>query len=226
MKNAFYLHANLKLMPNIKEVIMGNHLTPISVALICGLMWYAASGCAMKDDSSDRRGIISKKINAPRKGTMPSPNLKHVKRKTVISQKKAMKHPPYNPKNKPNPFVPQFQLGSSREKPGVPRPIPWEICRDRSELTHLSLSQLKLVAVIRTNSGNCALLQEASNRGHVVKENNCIGVNFGRVSRIFSDKIVIEERFEDFTDDGSGGWKKGIVTRKKEIKMQKPKTDA
>jgi Tfp pilus assembly protein PilP len=57
----------------------------------------------------------------------------------------------------------------------------------------LDFSQLKLVAIILSDKGNSAMVEDASGKGYVLKEGTYVGRNSGRVSRILKDKVIIEE---------------------------------
>jgi len=73
---------------------------------------------------------------------------------------------------------------------------------------------LKLVGIIRAESGNRALVEEATGKGYIIKKGTYIGINAGRVSEILGDRVIVEEEDEDFS---------GAVTiRKRELKLQKP----
>jgi type IV pilus assembly protein PilP len=64
-------------------------------------------------------------------------------------------------------------------------------------LEKLDFSQLKLVAIILSDKGNNAMVEDASGKGYVLKEGTHVGINSGKVSRILKDKIIIEEKLRD-----------------------------
>jgi len=70
------------------------------------------------------------------------------------------------------------------------------------------------VGIIRSPSGNRALVQETSGKGYVVKKGTYIGTNSGKIVQILKDTIIIEEESEDI-------YGKVSIT-KKPIKLQKP----
>jgi type IV pilus assembly protein PilP len=78
----------------------------------------------------------------------------------------------------------------------------------------VDLSQLKLVGIIRAQSGNRALVQEASGKGYIVTKGTYIGIRCGRVSEIEKDKVIVEEEDIDFSGE--------ITTRTRELKLQRP----
>jgi len=133
----------------------------------------------------------------------------------------------YTHKEKTDPFVPLFKAekppaktalekrgkeagevkkgkGKKERKKRIPR----------TPLEKVDLSQLKLVAILRSESGNRALMQDASGKGYVVKKGTYIGIHGGKVAEIFEDRVIIEEEVKD----ASGK----IVISRKELKLQKP----
>jgi type IV pilus assembly protein PilP len=94
----------------------------------------------------------------------------------------------YNPAGKPDPFKPFIQLtpvrGASRNVPMTP-------------LQKFEIGQLKLVAIISLPEGNIALVEDGAGKGYFVKKGTLIGKNDGKVTKIFKDKVVIEEIYQD-----------------------------
>ena len=86
--------------------------------------------------------------------------------------------------------------------------------KPRTPLEALDSSQLKLVGVMLSEKGNKALVEDASGKGHVIREGTYIGTNAGRVSRILKDRVIIEEEIEDVQGR--------IRTQKRIIKLNKP----
>jgi type IV pilus assembly protein PilP len=117
----------------------------------------------------------------------------------------------YNPKGKLDPFAPLI-----KEKP-VALPVKHRKAVRRKLLTpleKLDLSQLKLVAILRAQSGNKALVEEDSGKGYIIKKGTYIGTNAGRVTNILPDRIIVEEEVEDIYGKISVG--------KKEIELKPP----
>ena len=117
----------------------------------------------------------------------------------------------YNPRGKADPFEPLVEekpiVVAKQRKKRIPR----------TPLEKISLSQLKLVAIIRGPSGNKACVEEASGKGYIIKKGDYIGLNSGKVVKILSDNIVIEEEVENSIGD--------LTKRQKEIKLPKPVGD-
>jgi type IV pilus assembly protein PilP len=110
-----------------------------------------------------------------------------------------------------NPFLPLFSDASA-----APKEKNHKRQRDPKELTPLEkvdLSQLKLVATLRADSGNKALMEDSTGKGYVVKEGTYIGINSGSIVEITNKSIVVEEEIETLTGD--------VKIQKREIKLQK-----
>jgi type IV pilus assembly protein PilP len=103
----------------------------------------------------------------------------------------------YNPEGKLDPFASLY-----KEKPAViptGQQLSPEPKRPLTPLEKVDLSQLKLVAIIRAMSGNLALVEEASGKGYVIKKGTYIGTRSGKVGKILPDRIIVEEKSEDFS---------------------------
>jgi len=117
----------------------------------------------------------------------------------------------YNPEGKLDPFAPLIKA-----KP-VNLPVKHRKAVRRKLLTpleKLDLSQLKLVGILRAQSGNKALVEEDSGKGYVIKKGTYIGIHSGKVAKILPDRIIIEEEVEDIYGK--------ISVQKKEIKLKPP----
>jgi len=117
----------------------------------------------------------------------------------------------YNPEGKLDPFAPLIKekpvnLSAKHRKAVRRKPL--------TPLEKLDLSQLKLVAILRAQSGNRALVEEDSGKGYVIKKGTYIGTHSGKVAEILSDRIVVEEEVEDIYGK--------ISVRKREIKLKPP----
>ena len=113
----------------------------------------------------------------------------------------------YIARGKIDPFEPLFKdtpVFRKKKKKRIPR----------TPLEKLSLGQLKLVAIIRAQSGNKALVEESSGKGYVIKKGTYIGLNSGKIVKIEKDNIIIEEEIQDIEGN--------IIVRQRELKLQKP----
>lgn len=94
----------------------------------------------------------------------------------------------YNPAGKPDPFRPFIQLTPAKRVSGHLPLTP---------LQKFEVSQLKLVAIISTPEGNIALVEDATGKGYFLKKGTLVGKNDGKVTKIFRDKVIIEEVYQD-----------------------------
>jgi type IV pilus assembly protein PilP len=78
----------------------------------------------------------------------------------------------------------------------------------------MELSQLKVMGIIRAETGNRALVEEASGKGYIVKKGTYIGLNEGVVSKILKDRIIVRETVENYYGE--------VKIRNRELKIQKP----
>jgi type IV pilus assembly protein PilP len=77
----------------------------------------------------------------------------------------------------------------------------------------MTLSQLKLVAVVMGENRKIAMVEEATGKGYEVKIGTYMGKNEGQVVDIQPDRIVVREMGMDF---------KGVVTERfQELKLHK-----
>jgi len=116
----------------------------------------------------------------------------------------------YDPAGKIDPFEPLF-----KETPGIKSGSQQHADTagaEATELEKIDLSQLKLTGIILAASGNKALVQEASGRGHVISKGTYIGLHGGRVTAVMGDKVIIEEKMKDV--------KGRIFFRKTELKIR------
>jgi type IV pilus assembly protein PilP len=119
----------------------------------------------------------------------------------------------YNPEGRFDPFEPLF-----KEEPQIPQVVDQKGQRQKrvpqTPLERISLSQLKISAIIRAASGNRGLVEDATGKGYVVEKGTYIGLNSGKVTRIEPDRIVIEEEIENILGE--------LVIQSTELKLQKP----
>ncbi|MDT8379534.1 MAG: pilus assembly protein PilP [Desulfotignum sp.] len=118
--------------------------------------------------------------------------------------------PSYEAKSSLDPFMPLIQ-----EKPATPSGA-GEPDRPRRILTPLekmSLSQIKLVAVVMGENLKIAMVEEATGKGYEVRIGTYMGKNGGQVVDIQPDRIIVREMVMDF---------KGIMTERfQEVKLHK-----
>jgi type IV pilus assembly protein PilP len=120
----------------------------------------------------------------------------------------------YDPRGKHDPFESLFEMET--EHVGA-APTRKKVQKRRMPLTPLqkvSLSQLKLVAIVLSPTGNKALVEEPSGKGYVISKGTYIGQNYERVKEILKDRVIVEGEVEDFM---TGSTK----LQKIELKLQK-----
>jgi len=120
----------------------------------------------------------------------------------------------YNPDGRFDPFEPLF-----KEQPDVQAEEPKatgkrEKRKPQTPLERVALSQLKVTAIIRSPSGNRALVEDATGKGYVVKKGTYVGLNAGQVVDIDKDRIVVEEEVENVMGE--------LRIENSELKLQKP----
>ncbi len=195
---------------------VGNRLTLI--LLVSCFLW----NCGDQKEPA-KAPVVSKKISAP---STPDPSKKiedgqtDTSAKTPVSTTVAQKEETsvakriYDPKDRLNPFTPLFrdenkeaeadQTGKSKRKKRIPQ----------TPLERISLNQLKLVAIIRTSSGNRALVEDNTSKGFIIKNGTYIGLNSGIVTQINASSVIVEEEIENLMGE--------LILQNTEIKLQKP----
>ncbi|NQT70204.1 MAG: pilus assembly protein PilP [Desulfobacteraceae bacterium] len=117
----------------------------------------------------------------------------------------------YNPQGKLDPFEP---LLKEKEVAAV---MPRKKTKKRKPLTpleKLDLSQLKLVGVIRSLSGNRALVEDATGKGYVVTKGTYIGTRSGKIVDILADRVIVAEEVENIYGK--------VSVQKRPLIIQKP----
>jgi type IV pilus assembly protein PilP len=97
----------------------------------------------------------------------------------------------YDPTGKRDPFQP-FIAAQTPVKP-VGEAIP------ATPLQKYDLSQLKLVAIIVGTGEGSAMVQDSEGKGYIIKKGVYVGTNFGKVKTVLKDRVIIEERYKDYT---------------------------
>lgn len=122
----------------------------------------------------------------------------------------------YQPEGKIDPFAdpfkkdeaPQQDEDEEAEDPNKPDRI------RQTPLERIDLSQLTLVGVIKFASGHKAIVEETSGKGYMIQKGTYIGTNYGQVTEIQNDRIIIQEKVKDYL----GKYK----DRTSQLKLQKP----
>jgi len=180
-------HENLKQSKNVKDE--DDNIKKIDDKILLNNKKNLKQENQKKDISNNIKNTIIAKTDK-----------EHSKNNNDLSKSLQIKYY-YNPKGKIDPFKP---LISKKKKDTSPDPIKEQkkkqLTRKRylTQLEKFDISQLKLTAVIMTKKGGKGIVEEASGRGYVVKTGTYIGLNNGKVSDIFLDRIIIKEPEQGF----------------------------
>lgn len=74
-----------------------------------------------------------------------------------------------------------------------------EAAQELTELQRFELDQLRLVAVVSRISTPYAMVEDPSGKGHTLTRGTLIGKNWGQVSQVREDCVVINEEYRDYT---------------------------
>ncbi|MCC7380250.1 MAG: pilus assembly protein PilP [Deltaproteobacteria bacterium] len=94
----------------------------------------------------------------------------------------------YSPIGKRDPFRSIFE--DLQEKQGDEK---------KTELQKFDIDQLKPVAVVTGRAAPYAMVEDPTGKGHTLTRGTLIGKNWGRVSAINKDCIIIKEEYRDYT---------------------------
>ena len=112
--------------------------------------------------------------------------------KKAIKIEKEDEH--YDFEGKIDPFQPLVS-DKAEEEETIDEEMPKRIL---TPLEKIDLSAIKLVAVVRTDAKNIAMVEEASGKGYIVKLGTYMGRNHGRVSEIKSNSIMVRELIKNY----------------------------
>ncbi len=195
---------------------VGNRLT--LVLLVSCFLW----NCGDQKEPS-KAPVVSKKISAP-STPVPSPKTEDTPTETstttTVSTTAAEDEAAtvakriYDPKERLNPFIPLFRDDDKEAADDQPSKSKRKKRIPQTPLERISLNQLKLVAIIRTSSGNRALVEDNTSKGFIIKNGTYIGLNSGIVTQINANSVIVEEEIENLMGE--------LVLQNTEIKLQKP----
>jgi type IV pilus assembly protein PilP len=184
-----------------------------SCLLGCSLLLW---GCSQQTGDPQSKKVISHKIKIQKNPVLPQTETAseiRVEKKTqmntklsnitaseyVTVQKASIQHNDLSATSvladavsKVDPFAPLFQDQPAAKK------LKTRISKSNSRmpktpLETMDISQLKLVGIIQSPSGNKALVEEASGKGYIIAVGTYIGLHAGQVRQISKDKIIIDE---------------------------------
>lgn len=70
---------------------------------------------------------------------------------------------------------------------------------ERTELQKFELDQLKLVGIVSRIATPYAMVEDPDGKGHTLTRGKLIGKNWGRVSQITPECVIIKEEYRDYT---------------------------
>jgi Tfp pilus assembly protein PilP len=95
----------------------------------------------------------------------------------------------YDPTGKTDPFKSFIAEQESVEEKKKRKP--------KTYLETLDLSQLDLVAIILSRSGNWAMVRDSKGLGYVITKGTPIGINEGVVHEIKDKEVIVREQYKD-----------------------------
>ena len=114
----------------------------------------------------------------------------------------------YNPLGRRDPFAPIVVKEEKQEKLG-----------ERPPLERYNFSDFKLTAIIWGGFGYNAMVEAPDGKGYLVRIGTIMGPNKGVVKKITADKMIIEEKYKNFS--GETERKENVIElRKKQEDMQ------
>jgi len=166
----------------------------------------------MKGVSEKKKAPIGKKTTKKEVPDKTTPTKEKVATgKTATGKKK--EYPRYTPSKKIDPFIPLFRDKTEPVPDGTPR-VSKLVCKRDTPLKKVDLSQLFLRGIVLSESGNKALVEDATGKGYVIKYGTPIGVNCGKVVKIQEGLVIVEEKVEDFSGK--------IKSEERKLELQKP----
>jgi type IV pilus assembly protein PilP len=105
---------------------------------------------------------------------------------TALPEKEA---PAYIVEGKPDPFKPLNLEWGSLEKQKLAKVLP---------LQQFELSEFELVGILTTSGTRKALVQDLTGKGYLVQVGTQIGKKGGRISKILSQEVLVEEPYQDY----------------------------
>jgi type IV pilus assembly protein PilP len=187
------------------------------VLLVSCFLW----SCSDKKEPA-KAPVVSKKIAAQSKpaisknneGSQTDDSAKASASTDTENQTASAEKRIYDPKERLNPFIPLFKDDNQQAAADQPQKSKRRKRIPQTPLEKISLNQLKLVAIIRSASGNKALVEDNTGKGYIVKNGTYIGLNSGIVTQINASSVIVEEEIENLMGE--------LVLQNTEIKLQKP----
>lgn len=172
--------------------IIRKTLPRMSVVLLSLTLCLAGCGGSGDDASAPERKTRAAQRTAKKKAKKSQPVVQEQNADTASATEYT-----YDPTGKPDPFLPLITEARPQQSTAVQS-------RKRTPLTPLQkfeLSDLNLVAIIKTDQKASALLQDPTGFGYIVKEGMLVGKNDGIIKKINGRSITIEEQMYTASGD-------------------------
>ena len=168
----------------------------MTLSLLLGM---AASGCSGSNQApvTAPKPIAAKPVQKPISQATP----------TAVGEKAPTAYS-YNPQGRRDPFASIIVKEEKQAKMG-----------DRPPLERFNISEFKLTGVVWGGFGYNAMVEGPDGKGYFIHVGTVIGLNKGVVKKIMQNRMVIEEKFKNFSGETE---RKEIVIelRKKQEEMQ------
>jgi Tfp pilus assembly protein PilP len=154
-----------------------------------------------KGPQPGREGVQSTRVESPepsvpdKKGLMEPEKSDSLKLAEGMTAKNEVF---YDPAGKHDPFESPFEAEVDRIGVAPAKQIVEKKRVPLTPLQRIALSQLKLVAIVLSPTGNKALVEDPSGKGYIISKGTYIGQDYGRVTEILEDKAIVEAEVEDF----------------------------
>ncbi len=164
-------------------------------------LFFSGTVYAEYQEKRTKPDIVRKKI------VRKPPVLPHnkVANKTIETAANIKKiRPVYDPRGKIDPFQPFMILNTINPFKPAPK--------------FIDLSEFKLTGILTAQSGNRALVQEASGKGYVVAKGDYLGNRAIKIKikEIYIDRILVKKKVRDDTNKGK------FIILENELKLNKP----
>jgi type IV pilus assembly protein PilP len=147
--------------------------------------------CVVGCDQLPVPGVKKQQKAAPKAPPQAAPQQVTTPPSTEPAKEEVERDYVYDPTGKRDPFQPFIAAQTPVKPAGEEIPV--------TPLQKYDLSQLKLVAIIVGTGEGSAMVQDSEGKGYIIKKGVYVGTNFGKVKAVLKDRVIIEERYKDYT---------------------------
>ena len=119
----------------------------------------------------------------------------------------------YNPEGKPDPFKPFIEIVEEDKKTQKPEKHKGGVTLPLPPLQRFSTEEFRLTGIVLSGTKKFAMVESPEGKHYILHRNTLIGVNEGRVIKIFSDSVVVQEKIKDF--EGNTNMERVVLTLRK-----------